>query len=171
MQLCLVTLLSLSHTYNTSAFTIQNPNSRVLTPPQTSHCMVSDPLISSNAQKVVDNNNVEFTVGCTIQTCKQIKAYQVARKGYGSFDEETKSFLPLEYDNIDTVSRADRCLVLPQGIRASVSRVYDRNAYDAIMPVVAKFVAKQHLGGDYEPPITFFMHFEARDVEVVESSD
>ena len=133
--------------------------------------MVSDPIVSTDPLKIVDRNGVEFTEGCTIQISKETKAYQVAKKGYGSFDEETKAFVPLDGANdqpLSSIPRVQRCLVLPKGLRAEVRKVYDINEFDATAPVVAKFMNDRDLGGEYVSPVTFSMHFETNEVEVVE---
>lgn len=169
LQLCLLVLLSYENIFYTSSFTIQNTvNSRRSTSASTSKHMVSNSIGSMDNSKVVDHKGTEFTPSCTIQTVSEIKAYQVARKGYGSYDEETKSFNPVDIENIESVARVDRCLVLPKGSRATVTKVYNLDEYDATSPVVAKFLNKDGLGGDYVVPVTFLMHFETHEIEVVE---
>jgi len=113
-------------------------------------------------QVLVDGNGVEFTKGCTIETTKEMKAFQVPKKGFGSFDGTT--FVPLDAAG---ASRADSCLVMPTGLRGTVNRVYDIDEFDTIMPIVAKFVGGENMGGEIEPPITFLMHFEESEVQVV----
>ncbi len=134
------------------------------------HKMVSDEVVSANKQSIVDKNNVEFIEGCIIQTCVEIRAYQVARKAYGSFDGDDKSFVPLEgdVDDISSVPRKDCCLVLPEGIRGHVTRVYDIDEFDASSPILVKFQVDEGLGSEYIPPVTFLMHFQRNEVEVVQ---
>ena len=133
--------------------------------------MVSDPLVSSSeSSKIVDDNGVAFTEGCTIQITKEIKAYHVAKKGFGRFDTETKSFIPLLEGNEDirSIPRVERCLILSKGVRGIVKKVYDIDEYDATSPIVARFEDGVGLGGELVTPVTFLMHFETHEVEVVE---
>jgi hypothetical protein len=112
---------------------------------------------------LVDGNGKEFTKDCTVQTTKEMKAYQVAKKGYGSFDGTT--FVPLD---VEDAARKDSCLVMPKGIRGVVNRVYKTDEFDTIMPIVVKFKSGESMGGEFEPPLTFLMHLEEGEVEVVE---
>mmetsp|Transcript_8767 Transcript_8767/g.11036 ORF Transcript_8767/g.11036 Transcript_8767/m.11036 type:complete len:189 (+) Transcript_8767:188-754(+) len=131
--------------------------------------MVSDQIAtSSNASKIVDKNGIEFTVGCTIQTSSEMRAYQVSRKGFGSFSESDKSFVPVDVKNMNSVPRFDRCFIMPEGLRAKVTKVYDLDEFDAILPIVAKFEAGESFQGEYSPPVTFLMHFDTFEIEVVE---
>lgn len=116
---------------------------------------------------------IVFTVGCTVQTTKEIKAYQVSKKGFGSYNEseqdKDKSFAPLDWEKEGGVSRADKCLVMPKGLRGVVKRVYADDDADASHPIVTKFMADDDLGGAYRSPITFAMHLRKNEVEIVES--
>mmetsp|Transcript_14799 Transcript_14799/g.22419 ORF Transcript_14799/g.22419 Transcript_14799/m.22419 type:complete len:197 (-) Transcript_14799:149-739(-) len=133
------------------------------------HNMVSDEIVSASKKNIVDGNDVEFTEGCIVQTCVEIKAYQVPKKAYGSFDEDSKSFVPLEgIDDGTPLPRRDMCLVLPKGIRANVARVYDIDEFDASSPILVKFQVGEGLGGEYAPPVTFLMHFRQNEVEVIQ---
>ena len=142
-----------------SAFTVNSGINTLSTPTTswktaTKHFMVSD------------GSGTDFTEGCTIQISTETKAYQVARKGFGSYDEQSGSFVPLDFN--DDTPRVDRCLVLPKGLRGTVMKVYDMNEFDASMPIVAKFTQGENFGGKFEPPVTFLMHFDTHEVEVIE---
>jgi len=121
---------------------------------------------ASTQTELADGNDVEFTQGCTVKIKKGMKAYQVPRKGAGSFADDN-SFVPLDWDTEGGVPRIERCLVMPEGMRGVVSRVYDLDEFDASQPIVAKFVADDAAGGDYASPVTFFMHFDTHELEVV----
>lgn len=132
--------------------------------------MIANSVVPSEPEKVIDQNGVEFTADCTIQTCSELKAYHVSKKGFGSFDEESKSFVALEgFDDVKLgdIPRAHRCLTIPKGMRGTVKKVYDMSEFDATAPIIVRFEANDALGGDYVPPVTFLMHFEANEVEVV----
>lgn len=115
-------------------------------------------------EELSDENKSIFLVGCTVQLVSDKRAYQVPRKGMGCFQDG--SFTPLDFDK--DVSRRDMCLVLPKGMRAKVTRVYDLDEFDASLPIVCKFEEGNGFGGDYVPPATFTMHFDTHEIEVVE---
>eukprot|EP00979_Chaetoceros_neogracilis_P011259 scaffold2727_cov275-Chaetoceros_neogracile.AAC.30 len=102
--------------------------------------------------ELVDGNGVKFTKDGTVQTTKLMKAYQSRKKGYGSYEGTT--FVPLDMEKEGGVTRADKCFVIPMGLRGIVSKVYDLDEFDASQPIVAKFIAGDSMGGEYEPPIT-----------------
>ena len=131
--------------------------------------MVSNSVIPSEPGKVVDNNGAEFTAECTIQTSSEIRAFHVQPKAFGSFDEESKSFVPLNAGGRDMkeVPRSEKCLIIPKGMRGTVRSVYDISEFDATSPILAKFEADNAFDGDYAPPVTFLMHFQSHEVEVV----
>lgn len=127
-------------------------------------CLKMTDIVDQSSSKIVDKNSIAFVEGCTIQTTKSIKAFQVAASGRGSFDGST--FVPLE--ETDDTPRADKCLIMPVGFRGTVTRVYDVDEFDAIHPIIAKFMKGDAMGGEFEPPFTFLMHFDENEVEVVE---
>ncbi len=161
-------MLSYENRFYATAFTIQNINpSSSFAHVKTRQSMVSDQIVSSGTtQKITDSNGVEFTEGCTIQICSEVKAYQVPKKGFGSFDAESNKFIPL--DGVDDAARVDRCLVIPKGMRGKITKVYDMSEYDASLPLIAKFQDGEGFGGSFEPPMTFLMHFDTFEIEVVE---
>lgn len=174
LQTCSLALMLLECVTTAGAFTIRNvgatrniQNKNDLHKPSTQLMASDSSLISSESSKLSDNQGVEFTEGCTIQTSKEIKAYQVPKKGFGSFDED-KNFVPVDgIEDVKSVPRIDKCLVIPTGMRAKVSKVYNIDEYDASQPIIAKFLGGDGLGGDFEPPLTFLMHFETYEIEVV----
>ena len=127
-------------------------------------CLKMTDIVDQSSSKIVDKNSIAFVEGCTIQTTKSIKAFQVAASGRGSFDGST--FVPLE--ETDDTPRNDKCLIMPVGFRGTVTRVYDVDEFDANHPIIAKFMKGDAMGGEFEPPITFLMHFDENEVEVVE---
>lgn len=144
--------------------TRSNPTFKIM---KSSLCMsdMSDDS-SGSSFKLMDVNNAEFTLGCTVQTTKEIKAYHVGKKGSGKYNGNT--FDPIDWEKEgDDVPREKRCLVMPKGFRGVVTRVYDVTELDASLPVLVKFVAGDSLGGEFEPPVTFSMHLEDSEVEVV----
>lgn len=164
-------LLSYENRFYATAFTIQNRNpTSSFAHAKISQFMVSDPMVSfDSTQKITDSNGVEFTEGCTIQICSEVKAYQVPKKGFGSFDAESNKFIPLEgVDDVGSVARVDKCLVIPKGMRGKITKVYDISEYDASLPLIAKFQDGEGYGGNFEPPVTFLMHFDTYEIEVVE---
>ena len=116
--------------------------------------------------ELVDGNGVKFAKDGTVQATKLMKAYQSRKKGYGSYEGTT--FVPLDMEKEGGVTRADKCFVIPMGLRGIVSKVYDLDEFDASQPIVAKFIAGDSMGGKYEPPITLLMHFHVHELEVVE---
>lgn len=132
--------------------------------------MIADPIVPSEpSKKMLDKNGVEFTPECIVQTCTEIRAFHVSKKGFGSFDQESKSFVGFNVSEKNTgeIPRADRCLIIPEGMRGKVRRVYDMDEFDATAPIVARFEADDSLDGEYAPPVTFMMHFQIDEVEVV----
>ena len=128
------------------------------------HMTKSEPLIVQQTTTLKDKNDAEFSIGCTIQLCSDIRAYQVPAKARGYFSSD-KKFVQLE--NSKEAPRKERCLVIPTGMRAKVTRIYDIDACDATQPVLVKFEEGESFGGDFICPGTFMMHFDTYEVEVV----
>ena len=134
----------------------------------TSRRMTSAPLTRVDATsdtqnevaKLVDKNNNEFTEGCIVRVnSSNLKAYQVPGSGKGHFDDD-KNFVK----NIDN---SKDYLALPEGLRGVVIRVYDINDLGPNYPIKVKF--EKGLKGEegYTPPVTFLMHFDTVEVDVV----
>jgi hypothetical protein len=84
-------------------------------------------------------------------------------KGMGSFNE-LKEFVPASGDG----GRAKNCLILPQGIRGVVTKLYDKNSsLSANFPVQVKFSPGEYTDEGYDPPVPFVMHFGLREIEAV----
>jgi hypothetical protein len=160
----LIIVLALTSLLNSaSAFTINAPG-RAFAGITSNELKSSSTLLQMGGMfaVLVDGNGKEFTKDCTVQTTKDMKAFQVPKKGYGSFDGTT--FVPLDAEG---AARKDSCLVMPKGLRGIVNRVYNTDEFDTIMPIVVKFVSGDSMGGEIEPPVTFLMHLEEGEVEVV----
>lgn len=110
--------------------------------------------------KLVDKNNNEFTEGCIVRVnSSTLKAYHVPSSGIGHFDDE-KNF-------VQNTDNPRGFLALPEGLRGVVTRVYDINDLGTNYPIKVKF--QKGLKGEegYTPPVTFSMHFETVEVDVV----
>lgn len=110
--------------------------------------------------KLVDKNNNEFTEGCIVRVnSSTLKAYQVPSSGKGHFDED-KNF-------VKSTDNSKDYLALPEGLRGVVTRVYDINDLGPNFPIKVKF--EKGLKGEegYTPPVTFLMHFDTVEVDVV----
>ena len=155
---------------SSSAFTVSHPvpHQQFRTEIVEHSCLyMADIVGEAPRPNMFGGDDVELEKGDTIQTTKGLKAYQVPKKGAGSFADD-KSFEPLDYEKEGGVTRADKCLIMPKGLRGVVAKVYDTNESDASHPVYVKFIGKDGLGGEYTPPITFHMHLKNNEVEVVD---
>lgn len=87
-----------------------------------------------------------------------LKAYQVNKSGFGTYDSN-KSFV---YD------AGLKYLILPEGLRGKVTRVYDENVIAANFPILVKFTPGEHCSEEgYDVPVPFTMHFLPEEVECV----
>jgi hypothetical protein len=112
--------------------------------------------------KVLDKNGKEFTVGCVVRVCSDgLKAFQINAKGQGSFDGD-KKFVPDVSD-----SGKKKFLLLPIGLRGTVTKVYDESIVSANLPIQVKFVSGEHTEEGYDTPSTFLMHFTPTEVECI----
>lgn len=146
------------------AFTIQRSNANIIQKRNVLR-MGSSGLVGSEGKEGLSDENKDLVmVGCTVRLTSETRAFQVPRKGMGCFQDG--SFVPLDFDK--DVPRKDMCLVLPKGMRATVTRVYDLDEFDASLPIVCKFEEGNGFGGEYVPPATFTMHFDKHELEVVE---
>lgn len=118
---------------------------------------------SSEPSKLLDKNDNEFTVGCTVRLATECRAFHAPGKALGYFSPDDKSFVPVDKKE---VPRSERCLILPPGLEGSVQRLYDIDDFDANLPVVVRFTEGE--GGDYELPSSFSMHFDTHELEVVD---
>jgi hypothetical protein len=117
---------------------------------------------TTSGETVVDKNGKEFTVGSVIRVCVEgLKAYQINPKGQGAYGDD-KKFVP------DVSDAAKKFLLLPVGLRGTVTKVYDENVISANLPIQVKFSPGTNLEEGYDPPTALLMHFMAHEVECVE---
>eukprot|EP00542_Grammatophora_oceanica_P022011 CAMPEP_0194033402 /NCGR_PEP_ID=MMETSP0009_2-20130614/6118_1 /TAXON_ID=210454 /ORGANISM="Grammatophora oceanica, Strain CCMP 410" /LENGTH=175 /DNA_ID=CAMNT_0038674095 /DNA_START=123 /DNA_END=650 /DNA_ORIENTATION=- len=122
---------------------------------------------SSSSISVKDSAGTEITVGSTVRVAvPDLVGYQVKSKYYGSFDESTKAFVPLEVDS-KSAPRKERCLKIPVGIRGTVKKIYDAEKLSPNLPIQVKFTPGEATEEGYDPPTKFLMHFAANEIEVV----
>eukprot|EP00978_Attheya_sp_CCMP212_P001520 scaffold3150_cov51-Attheya_sp.AAC.12 len=127
--------------------------------------MVAEP-VTMGPPIQLDSNGKEYIVGCVVRVALPLKAFQVKRKGRGSFDPETKAFVPRPED---VTERKELCLELPPGLRGVVQRVYDTEELGPNFPVYVKFTPGENVDSDgYDTPVPFLMHFDNHELEVVE---
>jgi len=90
-----------------------------------------------------------------------IKAFHVSSKGFGSFSQDSTSFIPAPENAV----RKDKCLVLPIGLIGKVTQIYDSIDSDSSLPLQVKFTPGE--SGTYDVPVAFTMHLDTSEVEVV----
>jgi hypothetical protein len=112
--------------------------------------------------QVFDKNGREFSVDGLVRVCVNgLKAYQVNGKGQGSYNE-LKEFVP------DTSDEKKKCLLLPEGLRGRVVKVYDEDVVSANLPIVVLFTPGKDTEEGYDAPTAFRMHFTPQELEFVE---
>eukprot|EP00560_Eucampia_antarctica_P001027 CAMPEP_0197841250 /NCGR_PEP_ID=MMETSP1437-20131217/46069_1 /TAXON_ID=49252 ORGANISM="Eucampia antarctica, Strain CCMP1452" /NCGR_SAMPLE_ID=MMETSP1437 /ASSEMBLY_ACC=CAM_ASM_001096 /LENGTH=170 /DNA_ID=CAMNT_0043450975 /DNA_START=388 /DNA_END=900 /DNA_ORIENTATION=- len=112
---------------------------------------------------LLDRNDVEFEVGCIVRVnSSNYKAHHVSKKGFGYFNEDKEFVLSL-----DVAERGKKCLSIPEGLRGAVTRVYDINTLGTNFPIRVKFIKGENDEEGYASPLTFTMHFEKNEVDVV----
>lgn len=117
----------------------------------------------SDHSTIVDRNGQEFTVGAIARIAvDNLKAYQVSVKGQGSYNDK-KEFVPLDTEKTEK----GRYLVLPVGLRGTITKVYNVDEVSANFPIQVKFEPGQHTDEGYDPPVPFVMHFLEQEIEVV----
>jgi len=117
----------------------------------------------SDHNTIVDRNGREFTVGAIARiVVDNLKAYQVSVKGQGSYNEK-KEFVPLDTEQTEK----GRYLVLPVGIRGTITKVYNVDEVSANFPIQVKFEPGKNTDEGYDPPVPFVMHFLEQEIEVV----
>lgn len=115
--------------------------------------------MSEEVAQVKDANGKVFEIGCDVRVvADNMKAFQVSPKGRGYFNDQ-KEFVPVEE------GPPSKYLLLPVGLRGTVTKVYNVDEISANFPVQVKFTPGS--GGDYDPPVTFLMHFECDEIECV----
>ena len=132
----------------------------------------ADATESKNAQQPeesiqTDANGNVISPGAIVQIATaNIKAYAVPKDIHGSFDPTTNKFIPQDETNI---TRKTSCLILPIGLRGTVSKIYNTNEWDRTHPLLVQFTAgdDREEGDGYHCPKAFTMHFDADEIEVL----
>jgi hypothetical protein len=107
---------------------------------------------------VHDDSGREYTVGAVVRVAKEgLKAFQVRPDAKGTFNDK-KEFVP---------DKKLKYLVLPVGMRGTVTKVYNINEISANLPVQVKFDPGENNDEGYDPPAPFIMHFEGSELECV----
>lgn len=98
------------------------------------------------AKVQVDANGKAFSPGIAVAIApnRSVKAYQVPKSSYGSFDPATREFVPQDETN---VTRGTSCLVLTEGLRGEVKTIYNTNEWDRTHPILVKFNAGEDREG------------------------
>lgn len=117
----------------------------------------------------VDANGKVFSPGAVVSIAPntKVKAYQVPKDAFGSFDPQGR-FVPVDESNL---SHGTSCLVLSVGLRGEVVRVYNVNEWDRTHPILVKFKQgrdREEGEGGFVVPKTFMMHFDADEIVVVD---
>mmetsp|Transcript_14775 Transcript_14775/g.21105 ORF Transcript_14775/g.21105 Transcript_14775/m.21105 type:complete len:189 (+) Transcript_14775:110-676(+) len=114
-------------------------------------------------ERKLDKNGNEFLPGSSVKLVSSMNAFHVNPKSYGRFDPITKTFIPVAAN----AERKEKCLVIPEGMIGSITMVYNEHEFDANLPIKVKFSKKPEENGGYILPLSFLMHFETHEVEVV----
>ena len=131
---------------------------------------VTEPKNSEPIEQV-DVHGKIFSSGVTVSIAPNTKvtAYHVPKSAYGSFDPDTREFVPVEESNL---SRGTRCLILPEGMRGEVTKVYNVNEWDRAHPILVQFKeGSDRVGGidnGFILPKSFSMHLSANEIVVVD---
>ena len=130
---------------------------------------VTEPKNSEPIEQV-DANGKTFSPGVTVAIAPNTKvtAYHVPKAAYGSFDPNTREFIPAEESNL---SRGTRCLILPEGMRGEVTKVYNVNEWDRAHPILVEFKEgsdRAGIDGGFILPKSFSMHLSASEIVVVD---
>lgn len=128
--------------------------------------MFEDARVSNSGPAILtDGNGIEFSTGCTVMLTTEVKAFSIPKGAVGKFADD-KSFIPIDWDMEGGIPRAEKCCVMPKGIRGAVRRVYT-DEFDATHAIIVAFKKDNGFGGDYIPPSSFMMHFKTSEVEVI----
>ena len=125
---------------------------------------------NSEPIKQIDVNGKVFSPGATVAIAPntKVKAHQVPKDAYGSFDPVTRDFVPADESNM---LRSTSCLVLSEGIRGEVTKVYDVNEWDRAHPILVQFeegIDREGGNEGFDLPKAFMMHFSANEIIVVD---
>jgi hypothetical protein len=111
-----------------------------------------------------DCKGEDVKVGSLVKVVVEgIKAFQVNRKGQGSFVDG--EFVPVPEGDLE---RAQKHLALPVGLVGVVTKLYNMDDVSANFPIQAKFKPDKHNEeSGLNPPVAFLMHFESKEIEIV----
>ena len=132
---------------------------------------MSDFFADATPQKVVeekvvheDSNGKVISTGTFIAiSSPNIRAHSVHRSLYGSFDTDTKEFIPQDEE---TSTRKTSCLILPVGLRGEVLKTFDTNEWDRTHPILVKFTAGGGGESGYNLAKQFNLHVDADEIKV-----
>jgi hypothetical protein len=111
--------------------------------------------------QVVDQKGNEFKVDSVVRVAIDgLKAYHINSKGQGSYNDK-KEFIPDKSDS------KKKCLLLPNGLRGIVKKVYDEDVISSNLPILVLFTPGDNVEEGYDAPTKFLMHFTPFEVEVV----
>ena len=111
-------------------------------------------------EPILDKNGVEFKEGSVVQIIKKgIPCYQMPAEAWGSYED--KEFVAAPPDG----PRATRKLVLPMGMKGTVSKVYTKNNLSANFRVLVQFSPDDD--NDFVPPVPFSAHLGSKEIECV----
>jgi hypothetical protein len=123
---------------------------------------------NSEPIKQIDVNGKEFLPGTVVAIAPgaKVRAHHVPKDLYGTFDSDTKEFTPADVSNM---SRSTSCLILSEGIRGEVTKVYNVNEWDRAHPILVQFnEGMDREGGEgFNLPKSFTMHLSANEIVVV----
>ena len=167
-SIALLSLCGAAAVLNASAFTYTQEPSTV-TRKMSQH--MSDFFADATPQKVVEENVVhEDSNGKVISpgtfiaiSSPNIRAHSVHRSLYGSFNTDTKEFIPQDEE---TSTRKTSCLILPVGLRGEVLKTFDTNEWDRTHPILVKFTAGGGGESGYNLAKQFNLHVDADEIKV-----
>jgi hypothetical protein len=111
-----------------------------------------------------DSKGEDVKVGSLVKVVVEgLKAFQVSRKGQGSFVDGV--FVPAPEGDLE---RAQKNLKLPVGMVGVVTKLYNTDEVSSNLPIQAKFKPDTHNEeSGLNPPVAFLMHFESKEIEIV----
>lgn len=167
-SIALLSLCGAAAVLNASAFTYTQEPSTVTR--KMSQLQMSDFFADATPQKVVeekvheDSNGKVISPGTFIAiSSPNIRAHSVHRSLYGSFDTDTKEFIPQDEE---TSTRKTSCLILPVGLRGEVLKTFNTNEWDRTHPILVKFTAGGGGESGYNLAKQFNLHVDADEIEV-----
>eukprot|EP01083_Nonionella_stella_P035797 97629_1 len=118
----------------------------------------------------VDSNGKVFTEGAVVEIApsRSVNAHHVPKPAYGTFDPTTRQFVPQDESNSE---RKTSCLVLPEGLRGEVKKIYNTNEWDRAHPILVKFNKGEDREGEgaFDIPRVFMMHLDAAEIQVLDA--